>query len=208
MLEQWRSSLRSFLIRYEEVKEKTTFFGLKLFVFFACLNFGCYWWALLTTYPHHLQTHKATEYQLMGFPVAIMGASFDFVSLFFTLWLIRRALKTQHSVLYFAYLSVDLVIALVATFWVLFAFVASGWVVNLILDNPETFNQRTELYEGRVWSALLNPFAAENIKNVYFGVLMGASALLPTLVHFYMATLASIKWGARLCRGVLMSRGT
>lgn len=43
------------------------------------------------------------------------------------------------------------------------------------------------LYEGRVWSALTNPFGPENIRNIYFGVVMGASALLPTLFHAFLA---------------------
>ncbi|MAF49052.1 MAG: hypothetical protein QF393_20905 [Rhodospirillales bacterium] len=85
------------------------------------------------------------------------------------------------------YLSVDLIIAVVATFWVLFVFVVSGWIVNLILANPETFEARTVLYENRFLGALTDPFGARNARNIYFGVIMGVSALLPTLFHVYLA---------------------
>ncbi|MDV7339287.1 hypothetical protein RYZ26_06760 [Terasakiella sp. A23] len=195
MLGYWRQSLRSFLDWFEKRQSQSGCFLVKLFVFFAGLNFACYWWALFTAYPQHLASHKAIEYQLMGFPVALMGSIFDSFSLFVTILMVRRALKTDRTGVYLAYLSVDLFIAILATFWVLFAFVASGWLVNIVLDNPETFNQRTALYEGRVWNAIFNPFAENNIKNVYFGVLMGASALLPTLLHISMASAAAFKWG-------------
>ena len=63
----------------------------------------------------------------------------------------------------------------------------SGWVVSLILTIPETFETRTALYEGRVWSAWRDPFNADNLRNIYFGMVMGASALLPTLFHLFLA---------------------
>lgn len=131
----------------------------------------------------------------MGFPVSVMGALFDSLSLFVTLIIVRRALLSTNNMRYIGYLSIDLLIAVLATFWVLFAFIASGWIVGLILERPETFTSRTVMYEGRVWSVFLNPFAPENIRNVYFGVIMGASALLPTLCHLYLAGLSAVRSG-------------
>ena len=76
---------------------------------------------------------------------------------------------------------------MLATFWVLFVFMVSGWIVNLVLAIPETFEARTVLYQGRLWSVFNDPFSADNLRNIYFGVIMGASALLPTLFHLFLA---------------------
>ena len=57
----------------------------------------------------------------------------------------------------------------------------------MILAVPETFEARTVLYQGRVWSAWRDPSGADNLRNIYFGVIMGASALLPTLFHLFLA---------------------
>ena len=75
----------------------------------------------------------------------------------------------------------------------LLVFVVSGWIVNQILANPETLGARTILYETRFWSALTNPFAGENARNIYFGIIMGASALLPTLFHIYLAIRSALQ---------------
>jgi hypothetical protein len=191
----WRKSLQHFLAWFTDKRAATRYFYPKLFLFFVALNLACYWWALLTTYPQHLTSYKGEEYVLMGFPVSVMGALFDSLSLFVTLIIVRRALLSTNNMRYIGYLSIDLLIAVLATFWVLFAFIASGWIVGLILERPETFTSRTVMYEGRVWSVFLNPFAPENIRNVYFGVIMGASALLPTLCHLYLAGLSAVRSG-------------
>ncbi len=183
----WRGSLLRFHDWFEVRRTSTRNFRLKTFMFFVILNLGCYWWALLTTYPKLLGGPRAEEYVLMGFPVAVLGAMFDSLSLLVTLYIVKRALSSTSNLSYLGYLSVDLVIAVLATFWVLFAFMVSGWVVSLILAIPETFEARTVLYEGRVWSVFNDPFSADNLRNIYFGMVMGASALLPTLFHLFLA---------------------
>ena len=183
----WRESLLHFLHWFEDLRDKTGYFYPKVFVAFVALNLLCYWWALLTAYPGLVFGPKQTEFILTGFPVAVLGALFDSLSLLVTLLLIRRALSAQNNLSYVGYLSVDLFIAVLATFWVLFAFMISGLVVSHILDNPESMAHRTDLYRWRFLSALSDPFSAGNLKNIYFGVLMGASALLPTLFHIGMA---------------------
>ena len=75
---------------------------------------------------------------------------FDSVSLLVTLYIVRLALSSTSNLSYLGYLNVDLVIAVLATFWVLFAFMVSGWVVSLVLAIPETFEARTVLFEGHV----------------------------------------------------------
>lgn len=152
------------------------------------------------TYPHYLSGAKAIEYQLMSLPVAAMGAAFDSMSLFATLALIRLALRTDRNSIYLIVLSLDLIIAVLAGVWVLFAFVTSGWIVAWILANPETLSYRTGLYEGRFSNLFVDPFAANNLRNIFFGVVMGASALLPTLLHITLAVGAAAK---ALAGGVL-----
>ncbi len=196
MFANWRNSLQEFLDWFLRKRAHIRFFFPKLFLLFVLINLVCYWWALLTTYPQHLASWKGDEYVLLGFPVAVLGAIFDAMSFYVTLAIVRRALASQSNVRFVSYLSVDVFIAVLATFWVLFAFVASGWVVSIVLDRPETLTYRTELYEGRFWKAVLNPLAPDNIRNIYFGMMMGASALLPTLYHFGVAIYSMFRWMA------------
>ena len=183
----WRGSLLYFQQWFERRRAETQFFLPKVFLAFVGINLLCFWWALLTAYPWLLFGHKKLEFVLTGFPVAILGAMFDSLSLFVTLILIDRALSAKSNISYVGYLSVDLFIAVLATFWVLFAFMFSGWIVSLVLQNPETMSDRTGLYQSRLANVLENPFSRESLRNMYFGMIMGASALLPTLFHMGMA---------------------
>ncbi|MFP6734342.1 MAG: hypothetical protein VB959_10915 [Rhodospirillales bacterium] len=189
----WRNSLMRFHDWFEGLRSNTRNFRLKIFGFFVVINLGCFWWALLTTYPNLPTGPKAEEYVLMGFPVAVLGAVFDSLSLLVTLYIVRRALSSSSNLSYLGYLSVDLAIAVLATFWVLLAFMVSGWIVSLVLAIPETFESRTVLYQGRLWNILNDPFGAENLRNMYFGIIMGASALLPTLFHLLLAVKSLVR---------------
>lgn len=192
----WRNSLLHVLTWFEDFRNSTRNFYPKAFAVFVLLNLSCYWWALLTAYPRHAFGIKALEYVLMGFPVALLGAAFDCLSLLVTIFIIKRALLSERDLSYVMYLSVDLVIAILASLWVLFVFTVSGWVVSYILVNPETIGSRFWLYEGRVESAFYNPFNPDNLRNIYFGVIMGASALLPTLLHVSLAGQSFLRSGA------------
>ena len=183
IITHWRASLEHSLGWFNARAKKTRFFYAKLILFFVVLNLACYWWALLTTYPQNLISHKGEEYVLMGFPVAVMGAMFDGLSLLITIYVIKRALASTSNASYMAFLSVDLLTAIAATFWILFAFVVSGWLVGFALVRPETMEARMVLYEGRLWQVFLDPLNPDNIRNAYFGIVMGASALLPTIFH-------------------------
>ena len=125
-----------------------------------------------------------------------VGAVFDCVSLLVTVFIVRRALASNNNLSYLCYLSVDLVIAVVASMWVLFVFMLSGWVVSLILQIPETMASRSDLYQGRLQNAFSDPFSPNNLRNIYFGVIMGASALLPTLLHVFMACRSFVRSSA------------
>ena len=106
-----------------------------------------------------------------------------YYSFFVTIFIAKRALKTTSTKSYLAHLSVDLIIAIIATWWVLFVFSFSGWLIGLILQNPESLVQRNYAYEQRLIEAVKEPTATKNLKNIYFGVIMGISAMLPTFTH-------------------------
>lgn len=198
--EFWRQALRHFLQVFERYRQATRYFYVKIFLAFVLLNFSCYWWAMITAFRELLYTDELLEFILISFPVGIMGAMFDSLSLFVTLYIIRRALVTTSNLKYMSYLSVDIVIAILATFWVLFVFIISGWLVSLLITQPETLDYRAHLYSSRIHDALFHPFSDGNLRNIYFGVIMGASALLPTLVHAGMAGWSVLRAGVAWTR--------
>ena len=189
----WRESLFQVLRWFVDLGQRTRFFYLKVFAFFVGLNFLCFWWALLTAYPEQLAGREAFQTALMSPPVGLLGGLFDFMSLFVTLYMARRAIAAESNFSYVGYLSIDLIIAILATLWVLLMFTVSGWLVNLLLALPETLSDRETLYKGRFWAALMNPFQPDSLRNIYFGVVMGASAMLPTLIHLFHAGRAVVR---------------
>lgn len=184
----WRNSLRKLLNLYAEKRGSLVTFFPKLFIFFMLLNMTCYWLAIVTAYPEEIAVSgERWEYMLMQFPVGILGAVFDSVSFFITVWIARRALKTTSLPSYIAHLSIDVLIAIVATFWVLMVFSVSGWLVGILQQSSESLAQSSSKYESRVQSAVRDPLGRENIKNIYFGVMMGFSAMIPTMIHLYLS---------------------
>ena len=135
-------------------------------------------------------------YFKVQFPVGILGALFDSLSFYITIFIIQRALETENNKIYIAHLSIDFLIAILATFWVIFVFVVSGWIISFIetfnqpieiieyYDHETSIYQRAEKYTDKVNEAIQNP--AKNIRNIYFGLIMGLSAIIPTLIHLSM----------------------
>ena len=156
-----------------------------LFIFFIILNVSCYWWAIYTAFPHYMLTHEASHYVKLQIPVGFLGALFDSLSFFVTIWIIKRALVSQKTYEYIFHLSLDLVIALFATMWVLFVFTVGGWIISLWENAPEVLSLR----ERNIQTVQYRQFKiqqVENIKNIYFGIIMGVSAALPTSLHIFM----------------------
>ncbi len=154
------------------------------------INITCFWIAILTAYPEEFSGPERVEYLLMQFPVGFLGAVFDSLSFFITVWIARRALKTTSLPSYIAHLSIDVLIAIAATGWVLMVFSVSGWLVGALLQSSDaaaSIAQSSAKYESRAVQAVKDPLGRDNIKNIYFGVMMGFSAMIPTLTHLYLS---------------------
>lgn len=192
----WREDLGKVIVFYESKRFQGDYFFLYLFSFFIFLNIACYWFAMLTAFPSLVFGKTFSYYFKIQFPVGVLGALFDSLSFFVTIFIVRRALLTVNTKIYIAHLSIDLVIAVLATFWVILVFIVSGWAVSFIdtlgqsaeliqtYDHETNINKRTDKYVNTVNDALKNP--SKNIQNIYFGLIMGISAMLPTMFHFMM----------------------
>ncbi len=192
----WRDSLHRVLDIYERKRGRLIIFFPLLFLFFIFLNIACYWWAIYTAFPFYMETHEASHYLKLRFPVGLFGALFDSLSFFVTIRIIRRALDSTKTSEYIFHLSLDLAIALIATLWVLFVFTFGGWLISLWEQVPEQISERSIKYTNRAVQAIQDPTGRENAKNIYFGLIMGVSAALPTCFHlllFFSAFLLKAK---------------
>ncbi len=190
-IETWRTSLASLLGFYDRSRGNLFIFFPSLFIFFTLLNIACYWWAMFTAFPEYCYGTEGAHYFWVQFPVGVLGALFDSFSFFVTIFIIRRALKTRTALEYIAHLSFDFIIAILATFWVLFVFSFSGWLISLVESKPEILSKRNEHYEHLLIDAIMYP--TDNIRNIYFGIIMGISASLPTCTHVVMFIYAIFK---------------
>ncbi len=190
----WKQSLSKLLSFYDARSGKFIKFFPKLFLFFILLNIGCYWWAMVTAFPDAILGPEKLHYFLLQFPVGILGALFDSLSFYVTIFIARRALKTLSTVSYIAHLSIDIIIAIIATWWVLFVFSFAGWLISLVLQNPESLAVRNHVYEQRLVDAVQNPTETGNLKNIYFGIIMGISAMLPTITHISLSIHSIFKY--------------
>lgn len=182
----WKIQLYRLLTYYETNRGQLRAFFPKLFLFFIFLNMACYWWAMFTAFSEYIYSYAAWHYFKVSLPVGLLGAVFDSLSFFVTIYIIRRALNSRSTLEYISHLSIDLIIAVIATFWVLFVFIISGWLIHALTPAPpihgeENLVTRQSRYSNMLIDALLNPF--DNIRNIYFGIMMGFSASLPTLIH-------------------------
>lgn len=189
----WRGALHQVLDLYERKRGSILVFFPLLFLSFIVLNIACYWGAIYTAFPYYMQTHEASHYIKLQIPVGIFGALFDSLSFFLTIWIIRRALASTKTSEYVLHLSLDFVIAILATLWVLFVFTFGGWLISLWESAPEQLADRGTKYTNRAVQALQDPTGRENAKNIYFGLIMGVSAALPTCLHLCLFFLSLLR---------------
>ena len=93
---------------------------------------------------------------------------------------------------YIFHLSLDLVIAALATLWVLFVFIVGGWLISLWKESTEHLVERGSTYTNRAAQALQEPTGDQKLRNIYFGLIMGVSTALPTFT-FNFAYLVDYK---------------
>lgn len=180
----WKNSLREIIVFYETKRGNLYTFYLKLFLFFILVNIVCYWWAMFTAFPELTRGSAGLHYFKVQFPVGFLGALFDSLSFFVTIFIIRRAIHAKKNREYVAHLSLDLVIAILATFWVLFVFSFSGWIVHWWDSIQQDLSGRNDDYRRMLVDALERP--VDNKRNIYFGLIMGVSAMLPSCGHVFM----------------------
>ena len=192
----WRLDLNRLIRYYDNRKSQIEHFFIYLFVFFIIINISCYWFAMITAFPYLVFGSTFDYYFKIQFSVGLLGALFDSLSFFITIYIIQKALKTTDDKIYIAHLSIDVLIAIIATFWVILVFIISGWVVSFFetLNQPiamiERYDHETDLlartnqYANTVNDAIKNP--TRNLQNIYFGIIMGLSAMIPTSIHFSM----------------------
>jgi hypothetical protein len=180
----WKDYLKQLIAFYEAKRGNIFTFYLYLFLFFVLVNISCYWWAMFTAFPELTHGKAGVYYFKIQFSVGFLGALFDSLSFFVTIYIIRHALRTEKGIQYVAHLSLDLIIAILATFWVVFVFSFSGWLVDLMSNTPQVLAVRNAKYEGLLLDAVARP--TDNMRNIYFGLVMGVSAMIPTCVHIYM----------------------
>jgi hypothetical protein len=197
----WKKDLSEILNKFQAWRYNTKFFFFKVFIFFVFINDIAYWFAIATAYPEIFSGKEFDHYIKVQVPVACLGALFDSLSLYITILVVRHALISQSNISYILHLSIDLLIAIAATFWVLFVFSISGWIVSFIPTpqdnvvikkdhvkaNPDSLKARNKVYEERVTKAIANPMGKEEMRNIYFGIVMGISAIIPTCVHIFYA---------------------
>ena len=189
----WRKDLGLFLEKFQSWRRSTRFYFLKVFFFFIIVNDIAFWFAIVTAYPEIITSNtELLHYVKVQVPVALLGALFDSLSLYITLLVVRHALLSRSNIIYISHLSIDMLIAIVATFWVLFVFSISGWFVSFIpteseIAKPESLEYRNQVYADRAIAAINNPAGKEEMKNIYFGIIMGFSAIIPTCVHIFCA---------------------
>lgn len=199
IIERWRASLGRLYDVYAARRPPLYLFYPALFIFFVVINDLSYWLAMITAFPDLLVGPVADYYFKIQFPVAVLGALFDSLSFFVTLHLIRKALTSASPARFVGHLSIDILIAVLATLWVLFVFSFSSWLIRHFdaAHEVEALAARQSVYAERIVSALQHPTA--NLRNIYFGLIMGISAMIPSCVHLTMG-LKSILAG-RASRG-------
>ena len=55
------------------------------------------------------------------------------------------------------------------------------------IAKPESLEGRNKVYADRAISVINNPTGKEEMRNTYFGIVMGFSAIIPTCLHIFCA---------------------
>ena len=125
----WQRELVIILGVYQFFRNRNPLFFLYLLAFFFLVNSICYWLAIAASFPELINEQLLRMFKIQ-LPVALMGGLFDSLSFFVTIWLIRYASKASSGTKLVGILSLDLLIAAVATAWVLLVVIVSSWLIG------------------------------------------------------------------------------
>ena len=167
----WRDSLHQVLDLYERKRGSLlVFFPPPSFLFSSSCRLLLV--GQFTAFPHYMQTHEASHYLKLQIPVGFLGALFDSLSFFVTLWIIRRALASVRTAEYVMYLSLDLVIRVLATLWVLFVF--SFRLADQSLGRSLRASQRgAQVHQPGSFQAIQDP-TGRKIEKYLFQTILGS----------------------------------
>ncbi len=100
---------------------------------------------MFTAFPERTYGIPGDYYFKFQFPVGMLGTLFDSLSFFVALFIIRCALHARKNNEGVTHLSLDLVIAILVTFWVLIVFSFSGWIVHLLEPTQQVSTTQQDL---------------------------------------------------------------
>ena len=191
----WRDALHQVLDIYERKRGSIKIFFPLLFLFFIVLNIACYWWAIYTAFPFYMQTHEASHYIKLQIPVGFLGALFDSLSFFVTIWIIKRALASTKTSEYVFHLSLDLGNCDFGHALGLFVFSFGGWLISF--GNQHLSNlQKEEINTPPVQFRHLKIQQAEKTQKYLLRTHYGnfcSPAHIPSCDSLYFLSLRKIK---------------
>ena len=108
---------------------------------------------MITAFPELFVGQFGEYYFKIQFPEATLGALFDSLSFFVTLHIIKKALTSRSASHFIGHLPIDLVIALLATLWVLFVFSFSSWLIRYfdVTADIQELASSAEVVSSRPW---------------------------------------------------------
>ena len=216
-LESWRKSLQGFVDWYDRRNQKKPVFFLSLFLLFTLFNITCFWIATKLNTPELIADPvQFSHLKRVQFPVGILGAFFDCLSLIVTATLIRWALKKETVDQIVKILSLEAFVTVFASVpIVILVFSLSGWIAgnnegikfssksntqqhathnmdsketSAISKNSSGLSGRFEVYQSAFLNIIQKP--GEYAHHIYFGLIVALSTLLPSLIHLFLLTKA------------------
>ena len=135
VMSRWRNALTRIVELYDQYRLRPYFHG-KLFLVLWAMNILCYWWAMGTAFPEITFGERFGYCFKMQFPVGFFAAAFEQCSVYFSVFLVRRAIRARDNRSYLRHLTfdvvIDLVIGVIATAWIIASFGVSSWLVNYV----------------------------------------------------------------------------
>ena len=129
---------------------------------------------------------KLPHYIKLQIPVGLLGALFDSLSFFNHLDYSGLLCQQNPHLEYVFHLSLDFIIAILATLWVLFVFSFGGWLISLLEQAPEELGQRVQNNHPKSGASNTGPHSKRKPKKMFilafnYGIICSPSCLHLTL---------------------------